>query len=253
MSTSTVVDDLVDTHKFIELKSKLEALDPSLAECLEAYVFQDIIAGSRLEFLELELCIVASLVAQNNQDQLLLHFDIAYENGISPEKLLAVIIHCIPFCGWPVGLEAIGLFKRWLHASEIPFTPASKEDIYGSVDVNFAELGKTYGAKIYKNYPALESSVKNMAPGLENYVTAGIFGRFYGRRDLDLRLRQLTAIAILTSLQRLPQLESHMKGAFMVGIDGDEVREILRVMHLYAGWPSTLNALGVLTTIENNQ
>lgn len=232
--------------QFREVKETLNELDQALADAFENYVFEDVFANCKLNIKEMELCIISSLLVQNHIDQLDYHFNVSRKANVDLSEIYGVILHCIPFSGWPKGSTAIKAFMHWLDENNLTFDRKTTAEIYGSDNPDFAKLGFENGGKIYSDYSGLEESVSNIEEGLEKYVTEGIFGRFYGRNDLTLRLRQLTAVAILTSLSRLPQLKSHIKGALLVGCSAEEVREVIKLMHIYAGWPATLNALAVL-------
>lgn len=232
----------------VSAKDEIAKLDPALAGTLEEYVFDDVFVNCGLDAREMQLCILASLVVQSHTAQLDFQFSAARYAGASLYEIYGAIVHCIPFSGWPKGTSAIAEFGRWLDANQIRFEARTVVGIYGSEKPDFHKLGVRNGRSIYEDYEALEKKLSDMDKDLQRYVTEGVFGRFYGRSDLTLRARQLTAVAILTSLGRLPQLESHIKGAFLVGCSESDVREVIKLMHLYAGWPAVLNALATLNS-----
>jgi len=231
--------------RFNDAWDSLSEIDEALAITLRDYVFGTVFKNCKLSIAEMELCIIASLTVQSHVDQLPFHFKVALKHGVTANEMLAIIIHCMTFSGWPKGINAIKKFKQWLIDDNVSFEKKSQEDIYDSKTPDFNALGKREGSKIYADYNALENAVSSYEEGLENYITEGIFGRFYGRNDIDIKSRQLSAVAILTSLQRLPQLESHIKGALAVDCSSEEIMEVIKLMHVYAGWPATLNALNV--------
>ena len=239
-------------EEFHETVKFLKEIDEGVAEVLVEQVFGENLAAELLPLEDQELCTIASLVVQDHQQQLMWHLKGSHRVGISPDTLLGVIVHCIPFSGMPKGIRALRTFHTWVTESEIDFTPKTSEQVYGSSEPDLTALGKEMGGKIYADYEGLENAVSSIDPILKDKVTRGIFGRFYGRNDLNMRQRQLTAVTILTSLQRLPQLESHIKGALMVGCTADEIRAAIIIMHIYAGWPATLNALQVLVKVTTS-
>jgi 4-carboxymuconolactone decarboxylase len=60
---------------------------------------------------------------------------------------------------------------------------------------------------------------------------------------LDIRLRFLCAISMLTCLQREEMLADWIRAALRYGISKEEVREVIIMMSIYAGWPVTRAAL----------
>jgi 4-carboxymuconolactone decarboxylase len=85
-------------------------------------------------------------------------------------------------------------------------------------------------------------SLKDIAPDLGRYVIEFAFGDVYNRPALDLKSREIAAVAALTALgSALPQLKVHINGALNVGCSRQEVVEIIIQMAVYAGFPAAIN------------
>ena len=70
------------------------------------------------------------------------------------------------------------------------------------------------------------------------------FGDIYSRKGLDLRSRELVAIAALAADGRAtPQLRLHVESAQSAGVSRTEIIEVLMQVALYAGIPVALNAI----------
>ena len=66
----------------------------------------------------------------------------------------------------------------------------------------------------------------------------------YSRPGLDLKSREVAAVAALTALgNAAPQLKVHIQGALNVGCTEQEVVEVIMQMAVYAGFPAALNGL----------
>ena len=90
----------------------------------------------------------------------------------------------------------------------------------------------------------VKSGVAEVAPDFARMVIEFAFGDLYSRDALDLRSRELIAIAALAvSGSAGPQLRVHVESAASVGITKEEIVEILMQIALYAGFPAALNAL----------
>lgn len=90
----------------------------------------------------------------------------------------------------------------------------------------------------------VKSGVAEVAPDFARMVIEFAFGDIYGRDALDLRSRELIAIAALAaSGNGGPQLRVHVESAASVGITRAEIVEVLMQIALYAGFPAALNAL----------
>ena len=85
--------------------------------------------------------------------------------------------------------------------------------------------------------------VAEIAPDFARMTIEFPFGDLYSRGALDLRTREIAAIAVLAALGRMPQLRLHVGAALHVGCARDEVVEVLMQTAIYAGFPPALNAL----------
>jgi 4-carboxymuconolactone decarboxylase len=87
------------------------------------------------------------------------------------------------------------------------------------------------------------SRVAEVAPDFARMTIEFPFGDLYARGALDLRSREVAAIASLAALGRMPQLRVHVAAALHLGCTREEVVEILMQTAIYAGFPPALNAL----------
>ena len=90
----------------------------------------------------------------------------------------------------------------------------------------------------------VDSGIAEVAPEFARMVIEFAYGDLYARDGLDLRSRELIAIAVLAAAGNAgPQLRLHVESAASAGIATEEVVEILMQVALYAGFPAALNAL----------
>ena len=70
------------------------------------------------------------------------------------------------------------------------------------------------------------------------------FGDLYAdHKSLDARTRELVALAALTVLGTLPQMNAHIKAALRCGATETEILEVITQMTAYCGFPLATNAL----------
>ncbi len=98
--------------------------------------------------------------------------------------------------------------------------------------------GLGHGARPPRPRPLQVSSV----PGLEHFTTDALWGSVWTRPGLDRRTRVLVTLAVLSSLQRLPQLRTYLNSACNAGIARAEIEEVLVQCSVQAGFPTTVNA-----------
>jgi 4-carboxymuconolactone decarboxylase len=87
----------------------------------------------------------------------------------------------------------------------------------------------------------LTDTFDKTAPDLERYLMEFVFGDVYSRPALDVKQRQLAAIAALGTCQ--PQLVVHINGALNVGCTEAEIVEIILAIAIFAGLPAAINAM----------
>lgn len=93
-----------------------------------------------------------------------------------------------------------------------------------------------------KRFGKASSALAELAPDLEDMLNEVVFGRVWGRPGLELKMRSAITIASLMSLQRLPQLKTHIANGLNAGLTKKEIVEILTHVAFYAGVPTAVNA-----------
>lgn len=89
---------------------------------------------------------------------------------------------------------------------------------------------------------------------LGRYIVEFAFGDIYSRPGISLREREIATVAILTALGgREPQLRVHMEAALHVGITLQELEEIVLQTVPYAGFPTAINAMNVLSQFKSEE
>lgn len=87
-------------------------------------------------------------------------------------------------------------------------------------------------------------SLNDIAPDMVRYLMEFVFGEISSRPGLDMKAREITAVASLATLGTAPnQLKVHIKGALNCGCSRDEIVEVLMQVLVYAGFPAALTGL----------
>ena len=104
------------------------------------------------------------------------------------------------------------------------------------------------GDKVADN---LIAAYEQLAPDFTRYLIEFAFGDVYAR-DGDLKHRELVAIASLATMGGCdPQLETHVRGAFNVGLTQAEVVEAVMTLIPYIGFPKALAAMAVVKRVAD--
>ena len=93
-------------------------------------------------------------------------------------------------------------------------------------------------------------SLKDISPDLGRYIIEYPFGDVYHRDILDHRSKEIAVVAALTAMGNAhPQLKVHLHAALNVGVTAEELTEVMILMSVYAGFPSSLNGTMALKDV----
>ena len=92
-------------------------------------------------------------------------------------------------------------------------------------------------------------------PDLAREFSLFITGQLYAHEKIPHKIRQFTAIAALTALERTDELKLHIYAGLNVGCSPEEIAEVIFQMATYAGMPVVNSALKALREVlkERNQ
>ena len=92
-----------------------------------------------------------------------------------------------------------------------------------------------------------------IAPDFTRYLVEFAFGEIYARAG-DLKHREIVAISALATMGGCDaQLETHVRGAFNVGLTQAEVVEVVMTLIPYIGFPKALNAIAIVKRVVEGQ
>lgn len=76
----------------------------------------------------------------------------------------------------------------------------------------------------------------------QRITTEWCWGYGWSRPGLDKKTRSLINLAMLTALNRSPEVKLHVRGAINNGVTVDEIKEVLVHATIYCGIPAGLDA-----------
>jgi 4-carboxymuconolactone decarboxylase len=76
----------------------------------------------------------------------------------------------------------------------------------------------------------------------QHITTEWCWGYGWNRPDLDRKTRCMLNLAMLTALNRTPEVKLHTRGAINNGVTVDEIKEVLLHATIYCGIPAGLDA-----------
>jgi len=76
----------------------------------------------------------------------------------------------------------------------------------------------------------------------QHITTEWCWGYAWDRAGLDRKTRSMINLAMLTALNRAPEIKLHVRGAINNGVTVDEIKEVLLHATVYCGIPAGLDA-----------
>jgi len=102
--------------------------------------------------------------------------------------------------------------------------------------------GRAQGAKAAK----LQNALHELDPRLADWADGFIFGDVWDSEHLEFREQMLVAITALAATGKTRQLKNYLHGALQDGISADTLRDALRMLVVYCGFPTAIDALSEL-------
>ena len=88
--------------------------------------------------------------------------------------------------------------------------------------------------------------LEHLDPELHHYIVDFVYGEVYAGDALDPKTRALCTVAMLAALDQQLQLGVYVQASRRQGASEEEIREVLRQVAVYAGFPSSWNALATM-------
>jgi 4-carboxymuconolactone decarboxylase len=132
---------------------------------------------------------------------------IASGKKFNSRKIYEALLQSYLFAGFPSALLSLKIFNEFFPQKNKKFKPVSGNKV---INRGIITCKKIYGDKYYK----LISNVSSFSPELSQWLISEGYGKVLSRKPLNLKVRELVNIAILTVLKFEEQLYSHINGAY---------------------------------------
>ena len=218
--------------------------DVGMMQILQKYIFGEVFTVGELDIKTRELITVVSLTTQQTLPQLKAHINGALNAGNTPLEVREAIYQCAPFIGFPKTLNALGVLNEVFKERNIE-PPAAAATV--SENERYKK-GKEIQEKLYGDEikQAMKGLPDNLGDEAARFLTEVCFGDFYTRQGLDIKTRELLALAILVTKDDERTLRSHIKGSIKAGNTPETVAAAIIQCMPYTGTPNALHALKIL-------
>jgi 4-carboxymuconolactone decarboxylase len=91
--------------------------------------------------------------------------------------------------------------------------------------------------------------LKDLAPDYAQLTQDVLFGDVWKRPGLSQRDKSLITVTVLVALNRIEQVDFHLKKAFENGLTKEELVAAITHIAFYAGWPTAASGLSHLKKV----
>src|SRR5262249_15646144 len=160
------------------------------------------------------------------------------DNGVKPREISEIITHLAFYSSWENAITAAAIAKdvfadRKIGADQLPAASPSP---------SLLPLDKQSRAERGTN---VEQQLGNVAPGVVQSMSDGLFRGVLLRPDLAPRDRSLVTVSALTASGQVAQITYHLNRAMDSGLAQTQAAEVITHLAFYAGWPNAFSALPV--------
>ncbi len=92
-----------------------------------------------------------------------------------------------------------------------------------------------------------------VAPEFAKLTKDFLFGDIWERPELSKRDKSLITVTCLVALNRIEQVDFHLKRAFENGLTKEEIVAAITHIAFYAGWPTAASAFNHLQKVISQQ
>ena len=97
-------------------------------------------------------------------------------------------------------------------------------------------------AIVWRTSEPPHESANDFQMAFQHITTEWCWGYAWNRPGLDRKTRSMLNLAMLTALNRAPEIKLHTRGAINNGVSVDEIKEVLLHATVYCGIPAGLDA-----------
>ena len=182
-----------------------------------------------------EAILIAIAMATVRQDISLLHplFGYAFRNTCRPEDIQEILLQTHLFAGVPVVINAFQAFRSYCKDHGIAIPRTTHQEIPRD---ELRRRGRGAFDIIYQDKAdAIISSIAEAHEEFAEFIMCDAYGRILTRETLSLRLRELSVVNVLLTLNITRQMVGHMRGALRCGASADEIEASLKIAQPYVG------------------
>jgi 4-carboxymuconolactone decarboxylase len=222
---------------------------PDLARWRLGYQLGEVMAREGLTPRMTSLLCAAMFAVSGRREALPAQIRSALRVGVTPEELVELFIQVSVYAGFPAAINAVNALSQVLSEPQrdLPAIPETTETETAAErrERGLRTMAKTSAADGEK----VARGFNDLAPDLGRLLLEHVYGEVFSRPGLDLKTRELCAVAALAAMGSSATeepLQVHIRAAARAGASRAEIEEVLLNLEPYAGFARPAVALKVL-------
>lgn len=222
-----------------------------LGEMMTNFVYGDIYGRGVLTDGQRALITISVLTVNQTLEELKAQVKAAVNAGLTAEEIQEAVYQCAPYIGFSKALAAAEKMNEAFREKKV----ALPKSMAAVTEADRGEKGyltqkSIFPAGLDEMYQSSPENRKHVA----EYLASMCFGDFYTRGALDVKMREILTLCIISAQGGCEsQVKSHVQANLNVGNGEDVMIEAITQCLPYMGFPRTLNALGCVAEVAGQQ
>ncbi|HUI71049.1 MAG TPA: carboxymuconolactone decarboxylase family protein [Spirochaetia bacterium] len=230
---------------FGDHRSTLMETDPELVEVFDNWAFDEVLKESALDTRTRLMVQLAAIIACQALSEYRVMLGGALNVGVTPVEVKEIVYQAVPYVGMARVFDFLNATNEILQARGVtlPLDGQSTTTTETRFEKGLKIQRQAFGDRIDRMH--------EQAPGdqrhIQKFLTANCFGDYYTRTGLDLKVRELLTLSMLSTLGGCEsQIQGHVAANLAVGNDRAVLVDTVTQLLPLIGYPRTLNALRMI-------
>lgn len=223
----------------------MEAIAPDQWRIIMEACFGTLWTRPALSMEQRSLATISIITVLRRDANLIGHLHSGLDVGLSPEKIVEIMLQLIFYTGAPIANTGLGLANDVFKERGLTVAPVR---VYDSSE----EPEQLYQRGLSKRREVMGESFQGdfqegdeVDQAWERYTVEYIWGSVWSRPVLDVQSRMICTLAAMTLIGTEQSLRNYIRGALRVGLTQAQIKELFFHLNFYIGISLSRKALGM--------
>lgn len=229
-------------------QSTLSKTDADFFNTMKRFIYGDAASYGKLSIQQSEMIVLAILATNQEEELFIKHVEAALKVGATPIEIKETIYQAAPYVGFPKAVAALKMINTVFERQGIrlPIENQTRVTEGTRFEKGLAVQKAIFGDVINKGYEDAPDDLIH----IQEYLSAFCFGDTYTRGGMDIKMRELITLSVITALGGCEnQLKAHVQANLNVGNDRGTILSAVTACLPYIGFPRALNAISCVNQV----